>query len=278
MNQSENKSRHPVGCSILRATIDYMNTALITGASSGIGKEFAKIHAEKGGDVILVARSKDELDALAKELSEQRGVKAHVIAMDLSEQGAVKKLEHEVTKKQLKVDYLFNNAGFGEVGSFLEIDYERQSSMIDLNIKCLTELTYVFGKEMAKRKQGWILNVASTAAFQPGPGMAVYFATKSYVLHVTEALAEEWKGTGITITALCPGATETGFAVAAHASSSGIFAGKLPTAREVAEYGYQALLDGKVVAIHGLRNRMILFLNRVTPRSIVRKFVKRIVQ
>ena len=255
-----------------------VGTALITGASSGFGVEFARLHAERGGDVILVARSEGKLKKIAGELESKFDIAAHVIVKDLAKEDSAEELYSEVESKGIQVDYLFNNAGFGETGDFLDIDLDRQVNMIDLNMRTLTELTYLFGKPMVDRGEGWVLNVASTAAFQPGPGMGVYFATKAYVLSFTEALAEEWKQTGLKVTALCPGPTETGFAKAAHASSSKIFSGQLPTARMVAEYGYKSLMKGRVVAVHGFRNRMILLVNRVSPRSVVRKVVKGMVK
>jgi uncharacterized protein len=167
-----------------------------------------------------------------------------------------------------------NNAGFGDYGYFHEIDIEKEKQMIDLNIRTLTELTYLFGKDMVERKRGKILNVASTAAFQPGPFMAAYFATKHYVLAFSEAIAEEWASFGVKVTALCPGPTESGFSVAASATENQMFAKKLPSAREVAEYGYRSLISGKRVAIHGKMNNFLAFIVRFTPRIVIVKIIR----
>lgn len=173
------------------------------------------------------------------------------------------------------VDILINNAGFGDYGYFHETDIEKQKQMIDLNIRTLTELTYLFGRDMIERKSGKILNVASTAAFQPGPLMSVYYATKHYVLAFSEGIAEEWSTFGVTVTALCPGPTESGFQKEAHLESSKLFHGKkLPTSHEVAQFGYEALLRGKRVAIHGLMNRIMAWSTHITPNWFLVKIVK----
>ncbi len=186
-------------------------TALITGASSGIGKELARIHAHQGGDLVIVARSGDKLNELKKELEEKYSIKVTAIVKDLGLPNAPKELYDEVKVAGIKVDYLVNNAGFGLIGTFHELDLERQVAMMNLNMTSLTVLTHLFLKDFVKEGFGKILNVSSTASFQPGPGQAIYFATKSFVQFLSNALWEECRGTGVTITNLMPGATETGF-------------------------------------------------------------------
>jgi uncharacterized protein len=245
-------------------------TALITGASSGLGKEFARIHASKGGDLVLVARSKDKLEALKSDLQKQYGVSIYVIVKDLSDQYAPKAIYDELKGKKIQIDYLINNAGFGDFGLFAETNWEKQLEMINLNVTCLTYLTRLFLPDMIENKAGKILNIASTAAFQPGPTMSVYFATKAYVLSFSEAIANELKGTGVTVTALCPGATETGFKAAAALDESNLFKGnQIATSKEVAEFGYSKMMEGKIVVIHGVLNNLLVQSVRFAPRNIV---------
>jgi len=246
-----------------------MATALITGASSGIGLELARVFAADGVNVILSARSEDKLLALAKEVSEAHHVKAEVVVSDLSVVGAAQGLYDAVKEKGLAVDYLVNNAGFGVYGEFKETAWEDEGAMLQLNIVALTHLTKLFVPDFIARGSGRILNVASTASFQPGPLMAAYFASKAYVLSFSEALANELKGTGVTVTALCPGATATGFQDAAGASGSRLFETRtLPTGADVAKYGYKVMMRGKRVAVHGLLNRILAQSNRFAPRAM----------
>ncbi len=205
-----------------------MSTVLITGASSGIGLEFARIFARERHDLVLVARSREKLENLANELS---WVKTTIIEKDLSISGSPQEIYDELLWKSIQVDLLVNNAGFGDFGYFHEWDLSKYQQMIDLNIRTLTDLSYLFGRDMVSRKSGKILNVASTAAFQPGPLMSVYFATKHYVLAFSEGIAEEWKDYGVTVSALCPGPTESGFQKNARATKNKMFASKLPTSR-----------------------------------------------
>ena len=245
-------------------------TALITGSSSGLGKEFARIHASKGNDLVLVARSKDKLEALKLEFEKQFGISVYVIVKDLSDQYAPKSVYDEIKAHKITVDYLINNAGFGDFGLFAETDWEKQLEMINLNVTCLTYLTRLFLPDMIKNKSGKILNIASTAAFQPGPTMSVYFATKAFVLSFSEAIANELKGTGVTVTALCPGATETGFKAAASLEKSNLFKGnQIATSKEVAEFGYTKMMEGKTVAIHGIVNNLMAQSVRFAPRNVV---------
>lgn len=245
-------------------------TALITGASSGLGTEFARIHASKSDNLVLVARSKDKMDALKAELEKQHGVSVYVIAKDLSEGDAAKTVFDELQKQNIHVDYLINNAGFGDFGFFAECDWEKQLQMINVNMTALTYLTRLFLPGMIKNKFGKILNIASTASFQPGPTMSVYFATKAFVLSFSEAIANEVKGTGVTVTALCPGATATGFKAAASLDNSNLFKGKgIASSETVAEFGYKSMMKGKSVVIHGFVNNIMAQSVRFGPRKVV---------
>ena len=251
------------------------NTALITGASSGLGKEFALIHASKGDNLVLVARSKDKLNALKFELEKQYGITVYVIGKDLSDQNAPKMIYDELKTRKIQVSYLINNAGFGDFGLFAETKWEKQLEMINLNVICLTYLTRLFLPDMIKNEFGKILNVASTAAFQPGPTMSVYFATKAFVLSFSEAIADELRDTGVTVTALCPGATETGFKAAAALEESNLFKGKqIASSREVAEFGYKKMMEGNTVVIHGMVNKMLVQSVRFAPRNVVTKLAR----
>ncbi|MFN5711740.1 MAG: SDR family NAD(P)-dependent oxidoreductase [Bacteroidota bacterium] len=254
-----------------------MATALITGASNGIGLELAKIHASKGGDLVLVARNKSKLDELKHELETKFNIKVYTIGKDLSASNAAKEVYDETSKQQIKIEYLINNAGFGDFGFFAETDWNKELQMINLNITTLTQFTKLYLQDMLKRKSGKIMNVASTAAFQSGPTMAVYYATKAYVLSFSEAVDNEVRDQGISITALCPGATESGFQAAASMEESNLVKGrKLPGSKEVAEYGYAAMLKGKTVAIHGFMNWIMANSVRFIPRSIVVKVTRKI--
>jgi short-subunit dehydrogenase len=249
-------------------------TALITGASLGIGLELAKVFAKNNHDLVLVARSADKLNALAKELN---NVKTMVIVKDLSIPGSGKEIFDELNAKNIQIDVLVNNAGFGDFGFFHEASIERQLQMVDLNIRSLTELTHLFGKLMVARKEGKIMNVASTAAFQPGPRFSVYYATKHYVLAFSEGLANEWRDHGVTVSALCPGPTESGFQEAAGIGKSKLAKKfKMPSSYEVAVYGYRALMNGKVVAVHGFLNKIVSKIVRFLPRSVVTSLARQV--
>lgn len=187
-----------------------MATALITGASNGIGLELAKVHASKGGDLVLVARNKAKLDELKAEFENKFKVKVYTIGKDLSADNSAQEVYNETTKQNIKIDYLINNAGFGDFGMFAETDWSKELQMINLNITTLTQFTKLYLQDMLKSKSGKIMNVASTAAFQSGPTMAVYYATKAYVLSFSEAVDNEVSNRGVTVTTLCPGATESG--------------------------------------------------------------------
>jgi len=249
-------------------------TALITGASKGIGKEFVIEFAKNKIDVIMVARSQKLLHEHAQFVEKKFKTKVHVISLDLSMQNAAEEVYQAVNKKGLVVNYLVNNAGFGDYGEFANSDLKKQSDMINLNILTLTKLTHLFVQDMKKHKQGKILNLASVAAFQPGPMMSVYFATKHFVLGFSEAIHEELKPYNIQVTALCPGPTESDFGkVANFKMLKNPKASRFPSSKDVAKYGYKMMMKGRVVAIHGLRNTIMTTLVRAVPRSIVRKIV-----
>lgn len=251
--------------------------ALVTGASSGIGLEMARQLASRQRDLVIVARSQGKLESLAQELKGAFGVRVHVIASDLAKPGAARQLHAAINELGLEVEVLVNNAGVGVYGQFLNTDATSEQEMIQLNVAALTELTKLFVPPMVDRGHGRILNVASTAAFQPGPLMAVYFATKAYVLSFSEALAEELSGTGVTVTTLCPGATSSGFqAVAAMERSKLIKDKHLATSQEVARQGIGAMERGERVFVPGLKNRMLAGLAPLMPRSLATKVVKRL--
>ena len=247
-----------------------MKTALITGASSGIGLEFAKLLASKGIDLVLVARSSDKLNKIRTDLEQQFRIKVKIIIQDLALKDAPQKIYDEILSANMNIDFLINNAGIGELGNFTETDWKKEEQMINLNVMALVHLTKLFLKEMVKRRSGKILNISSTAAFQPGPGMSVYFASKSFVLHFSEAINYEVKKTGVTVTALCPGPTDSDFKEDANMQDSRLFKNKkVATATEVAEFGYREMMKGKSVAVHGIKNYLLAISNRFAPRNMV---------
>jgi len=250
-------------------------TALITGASGGIGLEFAHIFAREGYDLVLVARDEGRLKELAQELGEKYHVATHPISSDLSHPTAPAELYDQLVGKGIQIDALVNNAGFGHFGLFAESPWEKERGMIALNIAALTHLTKLLLPGMLERKRGNILNVASIAAFEPGPLMAVYYASKAYVLSFSEAIANELEGTGVFVTVLCPGPTATSFEKTAALGESKLFKQNLATAKDVAEYGYREMKKGTIVAVHSLRNRLILLAIKFSPRALVVKMVRR---
>ena len=256
-----------------------MQTALVTGASSGIGYEIAKIHASRGGHLVITARNEAKLNALKLELEAKYTISVHIIVKDLSLNNAALEIYNELKINNIQINYLINNAGYGLYGSFQSTDWELESKMIQLNIVALTQLTKLFLPSMIENKFGKILNVASTAAFVPGPMMAVYCATKPYVLNFSEAINNEVSKYGVSVTALCPGATATGFSKAANADKSALFTKtKLASSYDVALYGYEAMLKGKQVAIHGFVNKLLAFIVRLTPRSLVVKISRKVIE
>ncbi len=253
-------------------------TALVTGASMGIGLELARVLASHGHNLILVARHRDTLEAVAGNLEGKHGIKAAVIPADLSIADAPAQLYDSVTADGLKVDFLINNAGFGLGGAFSDTDLDRELEMIQVNIAALTALTKLFLGPMLSRRSGRIMNVASTAAFQPGPLMSVYYASKAYVLSFSEAVAEEIRDSGVTMTVFCPGPTATNFARAALMENSRLFnMAHIARADEAARYAYDAMMRGRRVAVPGFQNKLIQQSNRLAPRRLV-TMLSRIVQ
>jgi uncharacterized protein len=246
-------------------------TALVTGSSGGIGLELARIHAENGYNLVLVARSKYKLDELKFELEKKHQIQVYVIAKDLTLSDAPDEIYSELKQHSVFVDHLINNAGMGDIGLFADSDWNKQEQMIKLNITALTHLTRLFLPDMIACGSGKILNIASTASFQPGPTMSVYFASKAYVLSFSEAINEELSDLGITVTALCPGSTESGFHAVAIGEGKKLKERSLPTAREIARYGFRAMMKGRPVAIPGLKNTIMATSVRFFPRSLVVK-------
>jgi short-subunit dehydrogenase len=256
-----------------------MKTALITGASAGLGKELAWLFAADGHDVVLVARRKENLEALAREIeAKHKDVKAHVIAEDLASPGAAERVVGELRKVPLEIEFLVNNAGFGATGAFAELELGRQLEMVQVNINVLMSLTRLLVPEMIARKSGKVLNVGSTAGFVPGPFMAVYYASKAFVNSFTEALSVELAGTGVTATVSCPGATATEFAAVAGNDKSGLFASGVMSAAEVAKDGYEAMKRGEVLAVAGAKNKMRIASLRLAPRGMVRNMTAKLNQ
>jgi short-subunit dehydrogenase len=251
-------------------------TALVTGASSGIGAELARLLARDGYDLVLVARTGVKLAELATEVREQHRVSARVLPTDLADRAAPAALAAKLEQDRVEIDVLVNCAGFGGHGRFGERSLAQELEMIQVNVVALTELTHRLLPGMLARGRGRILNVASTAAFQPGPFQAVYYATKAYVLYLSEAIAEELEGTGVTVTALCPGPTETGFAARAAVTRTKLFReSRSMQAGVVAEAGYSALMRGDRVVVPGLRNKLSSVVVRLAPRRMVARTVRR---
>jgi hypothetical protein len=248
--------------------------ALITGASMGIGKELAKIFAADGRDLVLVARSEDKLQSLARELEGENGIRAHVVPADLTDPGAPAAIFAALETKGVQLDYLVNNAGFGANGPFAELPLQLQMGMLQVNIDALVALTHHALQGMLARKKGRILNIASTAGFQPGPDMAVYYASKSFVLLFSEGIAEEVKDQGVTVTAHCPGATATNFPGTAGNDTSILFKLGAAPADKVARHAYRSMMKGKVVAVEGLMNWLSAFGVRFGSRALVRKITR----
>ena len=251
-------------------------TALITGASSGIGKEFAHIHAQHGGDLILVARREERLQNLKAELENKYAIKVLVIAKDLSKLNAATEIYQQVKSAGIQVDYLINNAGFGGHGLFHERSLEDDLSMMQVNILALTLLTKLFLPDMVKRNAGKILNVSSTASFLPGPLQAVYYASKAYVTSFSEAISEELSGTNVTVTTLCPGGIETEFAKRGDLEDIDFFKnGKLASPESVAQFGYDSMLRGKGVVINERGLRLMKKVIPLIPRGLLLKMSRK---
>ncbi|MEM1375411.1 MAG: SDR family oxidoreductase [Pseudomonadota bacterium] len=239
------------------------NTALITGASAGIGAEFARYHAERGGNLVIAARRAEALEALKAEIEAEHGVTVHVVPADLGSKGGAEKLISDVDALGLNIDILINNAGYGGHGTILERSAEDDRAMIDLNVQTLVQLTHHFGAKMAERGKGKILQVGSTAGFMPGPGQATYFATKAFVNSFSQAVDAELRPKGVTCTVLAPGYVETEFADVANLRGTDLVARKGATPRSVAKIGYDAMRRGQLVVVN--EKLLDFMLNWVTP-------------
>ena len=256
------------------------DTALITGASSGIGEEFARYHGARGGDLVLVARSEEKLKELKSELENSHGISVLVIAADLALPDSAARIFAATEEAGLEIDILINNAGFGGHGKFHQRKLARDLAMMQVNMASLVALTHLYLKGMVQRNSGKILHVASTAAFLPGPLQAVYYASKSFVLSFSQAIAQELDGTGVTVTALCPGAVSTGFVAAGDLDGVKVF-DQAASAESVAECGYEAMLRGDLVKIneiglHFLLNWVVPFLPRKVVLKISQKTMEKI--
>ena len=249
--------------------------ALITGASSGIGRELAHIHAATGGNLVLVARSTQKLNELKIELESKYEIIAAVITNDLTAPNAARELYDEVKSLNIEVDYLINNAGFGGIGKFIERKLEEDVSMIQLNVVALTQLTHLFSKDFVKRASGKVLNVSSTASLIPGPLQATYYATKAFVTSFSNALSEELRGTGVTVTNLMPGATDTDFGKVSGMDKTKLFDAPV-SALQVAQDGYDAMLSGEIDIISGLTfsQKLLMKMMPFMPKKMVLKQIR----
>ena len=253
---------------------EHKMTALVTGASGGIGLELARLLAADGHDLVLVARSGDKLARLAEEMTGKHEMAARVLVADLARPEAPGEIFDDLQTKGVAVDVLINNAGFGSYGLFAETDLRSELDLLQVNVVALTHLAKLFLPQMIARRRGYVMNVASTAAFQPGPLMAVYYASKAYVLSLSEALTNECEGTGVVVSALCPGPTETGFVAAAGMGDSKLFDRGSMDARTVAVEGYRGMLNGKTLVIPGFRNALVARTVGMMPRRLVTKVVR----
>lgn len=253
------------------------NTALITGASSGIGYDLCPLFAADKFDLVIVARNESKLEAMANQLSQKYQVKVTSIPIDLAQIDSAERLYAELQNRKLTIDILVNNAGFGLLGEFVSADYQRLSEMMSLNIVTLTKLTRLLLPDMVNRKSGKIMNVASTAGFQPGPLMAVYYASKAYVVSFSQALSNELAGSGVTVTTLCPGPTATKFEEVAGVNNTLLFNKyNMMSSPKVAIIGYRGMHKGKQLVIPGFRNKLIAFAVRFLPRNFLLNFVRAI--
>lgn len=253
-------------------------TALVTGASSGIGAELARVHAAHGGDLVVLARRADRLEALKAELESTHRVSVQTLVRDLAQPNAPQRVYDEVKSRGIRIDYLINSAGFGYRGLFHEQDWERNEAIIQVNVVALAALTRLFLPEMVARRYGRILNVASMAGFVAGPLQAIYYASKAFVVSFSEAIANELAGTGVTVTALCPGPVETEFIERAGLQGVPSFVSGA-NARDVAECGYRAMLQGKTLIVPGLLNKLTTHgLLRISPRKTATRISRRMME
>lgn len=256
-----------------------MKTALITGASSGIGKEFARIHAQNGGDLVIVARRESNLIDLKNELESKYNIQAHTITKDLSINNSTQEIYDEVKSEGIEINYLINNAGFGGRGKFHERDWEKDLSMINVNIIALTHLTRLFLPDMVARNEGHVLNVSSTASLMPGPLQAIYFATKAFVTSLSNALVNELEDTNVKVSVLLPGATRTEFAQSSNMENTKLFDNNQTfSANEVAQTGYQGMLKGEMDIVAGVTPSQKFMLNFIpfTPKKMLMDRVRKI--
>jgi hypothetical protein len=255
---------------------DQEQTALVTGASVGIGRDLAIVLAEAGCDLVVTARNGEQLQKLAEELRGKFGIKVEVIVQDLAKPQAADEIFREVEKREITIDLLINNAGFGGYGRFDVQAVEQSLDMLQVNVVALTHLTRLFLPGMVERKRGRVMNVASIAAFLPGPGLAVYYASKAFVVSFSQAVAAELKRTGVTVTALCPGPTETEFQKRAGVENSPIFRGNMMSSMRVARIGYRAMMRGKRVVVTGFKNQLMASAARFAPRGLVTAVAKKL--
>lgn len=244
--------------------------AVITGASSGIGYEIAKLFASEQIDILVVSRDREKLLSIKNAFEERYKIKVFVVAADLTTQDGIQAIYQTVDSNALIVNYLVNNAGFGDYGAFIDRGIDKYREMISLNILSLTELTYCFGKEMVKRGKGRILNVASMAGLQPDPNFAVYGATKAYVISISEAIHKEFENTGVTVTVLSPGPTESNFMERADMSNAKLYEKGVMTSSDVAKAGYNGMMKGKLHIIPGFKNKILGFLSGIMPPGKLR--------
>ncbi|WP_435364972.1 SDR family NAD(P)-dependent oxidoreductase [Haloarchaeobius sp. DYHT-AS-18] len=252
------------------------DTALVTGASSGIGRELARQFARHGHDLVLVARREDELAAAAEELESRHGIEATTIPKDLDDEAAPQELYDEVHERGLDVGILVNNVGIGTYGPFSESALDREQTQLRLNVTTLVTLTRLFLDDFTERDAGKVLNVGSVAGFQPGPFMAGYYASKAYVNSFTEAIAEELRDTGVNATVLCPGPVDTEFQARAGMQDSAVGSTYMQPVEAVAKAGYRGVMSGETVVVPGLSMKVLTVLARVTPRPILRRVARRV--
>lgn len=254
-------------------------TALITGASKGIGKELAIIFAQNKNNLVLIARSAEILYDFKEYLESKYSISVLVVVKDLCSRNTAEELFREIKDNQIEIDYLVNNAGFGDYGTFADTAWERYEKMIALNITALTHLSHLFITHWKGRRSGRILNVASTAAFQPGPMMAVYFATKAFVLSLSEAVGQELKNDNISITTLCPGPTHTNFGDESNMNASDVVKNvKIANPKDVAALGYKSMMKGRSTVIHGNINKLAPFAIRFIPRKWITKLSEKVMR
>jgi len=250
--------------------------ALVTGATSGIGHELCKLFATDRIDMVLVARDVDRLSRIAEELQSATGINVTTMSIDLADPASPAEVLRRTQEAGLTVEYLVNNAGFGNYGLFVDTDPKSTLDLLQVNIHALTHLTALYLPGMVERRSGHIMNVASTGGFQAGPLMSTYYASKAYALHFTEAIAEELEGKGVSVTALCPGPTVTEFHKRANMETSGLVSGRsVMTAKAVAEIGYRGMMRGRTLVIPGLSNKLLTLVVRLAPRKMIARYVHR---